>query len=218
MRGKFPRNRLYHTVTVLTPFCRARNPSQSGERLTPSESPLCIPNIKSSSSVTEKLLLNDKYQVQSVANAYMRAVKRINLCWGYLSWSYFSWLFHLTDYSWTLLTRPWSVTVYRVIAGRLQGSSKSFVVWIRTEWFLQLENFAKDVKNAKHFETCQCDTQLWRWWPLNRQGQYSRYPFLIHQAVCSLSSGFFSVKEMLSTGSKAKCHLQEGSMPTYGAD
>lgn len=158
MRGKFPRNRLYHTVTVLTPFCRARNPSQSGERLTPSESPLCIPNIKSSSSVTEKLLLNDKYQVQSVANAYMRAVKRINLCWGYLSWSYFPWLFHLTDYSWTLLTCPWSVTVYRVIAGRLQGSSKSFVVWIRTEWFLQLENFAKDVKNAKHFETCQCDT------------------------------------------------------------
>lgn len=102
---------------------------------TPSESPLCIPNIKSSSSVTEKLLLNDKYQVQSVANAYMRAVKRINLCWGYLSWSYFSWLFHLTDYSWTLLRCPWSVTVYRVIAGRLQGSSKSFVVWIRTKWF-----------------------------------------------------------------------------------
>lgn len=168
------------------------------------------PNSGSGSSATHKLLSN-KHQLQPVANTEMRAVLRTNFCWAYLSWSYFPWYFHLMDYS----ECCWSVRVDRVIAGWLWGSSKSIAVNAHREILCSWRILQKHVKNAKHFGTSQCDS-CGRWWPLSRQGQCSRYPSLIHQAASP--QGFFSVKEMLSTGSKAKCHLQEGSVPTYGAD
>lgn len=138
----------------------------------------CIPNSRSGSSGTHKLLSN-KYQVQPVANTEMRAVLRINFCWAYLSWSYFPWWFHLMDYPWMLLICQSGQSYCWAIVRQL---------WIHCSLNAQREIFCS-------WRILQNMLKMWSiLWPLNRQGQCSRYPSLIHRAACSLSSGLFFCK------------------------